>query len=400
MDFVDNVSEAEQRNNITIVKNYDSATIEAMNAAAKEINERAIKYISPEDAADVQTVSDRLACGLYTDMECVFAESGKIFTDGKFYTAAHIDKAYIWYSSLSNDYSVLNIQGDGRWDPIAEILMSPSVLSLADAEDIFISLYVYPYMDRSAQSKYAVKLLRLAFRAMCSYLLSDKEKSSFPQPAFEDSMRDFAFVLQEGTCTNADIFKLYEEMTVWDNDRNKTSQVTPLLVNAAEACESIRLPIRNFIIKVAQNLSKARKESLAAGISSVWRSTQKYMLVDIDKLSLQTLRQVTEISKLYDIKQHILITPDEWACSKRSYFSLYFDACESAIAKTALPNNSRYYIPDVFPSDCVSRLRKKIVEAMNLGEEHRLTEVRVLRDEDQRPDTKEHGLDTFFSALF
>ena len=67
MDFVDNVSEAEQRNNITIVKNYDSATIEAMNAAAKEINERAIKSYK----------------------KCGFTVEGvlknEIFKDGKYY---------------------------------------------------------------------------------------------------------------------------------------------------------------------------------------------------------------------------------------------------------------------------------------------------------------------------
>ena len=35
MDFVDNVSEAEQRNDITIVKNYDNAAIEAMKTAGE-----------------------------------------------------------------------------------------------------------------------------------------------------------------------------------------------------------------------------------------------------------------------------------------------------------------------------------------------------------------------------
>ena len=344
---------------IAVVEDLTPEVISEIRTASTKTLSRVRKFVDENSFKQDIAACERLEQCIYSKTENFTGEAACMLDNKKFYTGSDIAKKFVWYSRSSADFSFLP-SGDGRWDPLAEIFMSPAVTSILDAEREFERLFVTPFLDKSPEAKYARKLIKLAFSSVCQKMFSNELPKRFPYITFMDSLKDITMLVTQGYGAYSVMIARFDQNTTW-------------LCNIVDAGEFIRMPVVEYQIKVSQKLSNTREEAMRGGILSIWRGNfskkgniiPEYVFLDIDALSLNTIIQLYEIAQLYDIKSHILISPNSWG-AKYGYFQAMDMLSEIQLDNTV-----------GIPSNKISAIRSSILNAMEYGEEHVLTEVAI-----------------------
>ena len=363
MEVYGNFSDAVDRNWLTEIDIVDDETMRCIEQASSETSAKRVEDISREEVIDIETLSGRLAAALYLGDQETGAVLREMFEKDSFYSSEKLDKRYVWFSGEITPDIVKYSGFDGRLDPLAEILMSPVVTSIQEAVRLFAEIFIKPYIGLSPEAKFVEKLIENSCMSSLEFWSGHSQKYFFPLVNLHEylvgrtAVSYFSKNEFDDICAQAGI------------DKDLFDQIE-------DFGDSIRLsvPIKDSLKRASLALGELRKEANNAGVLSVWRGTRRYMFLNVDELSVPTMKALMSLAELYGICNHTLIQPQKWlGGTKYSFFDVF--AAEQCGPKTA--GND---VPSAFPSRQLLDLRKKLIGAMEPGEEHCLTEIRLKDD--------------------
>lgn len=360
MEVYGSFKDAADRNWLTEIDTITEETMRGIRQAATETSSKRIECISHDEVIDIQTLSGRLAAALYLGDQEIGALLREMFEKDSFYSSEKIDRRCVWYSGDITP-GVKIYTGDGRWDPLAEVIMSPAVTSLGEAVRAFMRIFVKPYLGFSPEPKFAEKIAEAACRAVCDYSSQDSHSYAFPLVTLHELLLKI--------CSFHSCLHSPESC-----EKEFDAPVANLLGQIADAGDFIVMPVRECLIDVSKTLCRIRQEANAAGVLSVWRGTRRYMFLDVDELPVPTMKALTSLMGLYGLSNHTLIEPQKWLGGTKYEFFKVLGAEQCG------PTHAENSVPSAFPSKQLLDLRKKLIGAMEPGEEHCLTEIRLKDD--------------------
>ena len=363
MEVYGNFSDAVDRNWLTEIDIVDDETMRCIERASSETSAKRVEDISREEVIDIETLSGRLAAALYLGDQETGAALREMFEKDNFYSSEKLDKRYVWFSGeITPDIKALSVS-DLRWDPISEVIMSPAVTSITEAVKLFCDIFIRPYIGFSPEAKFTEKLVESACRTACNNLSANSHEYAFPLVTLHELLLRFA-----------EFHRVITGGIEETRDKEFDFPAAGIIGKIKDSGNFIQMPIRECLVEVSKSLNNIRKEVNAAGVLSVWRGTRRYMFIDVDELSVPTMKALMSLAELYGLSNHTLIQPQKWlGGTKYSFFEVF--SAEQCGPKTA--GND---VPSAFPSRQLLDLRKKLIGAMEPGEEHCLTEIRLKDD--------------------